>query len=286
MFTQILINSIIAGSIYTLIALGFNLTYGSAKFFNLSYGSFIIIGGYLVLYLSKTLGLNLILSIFVGLLLTSLLGAFSYRIIFQKLKKQGASNMALLVSSLGLYIVAQSLIAMIFTSKFQTLNLNIGNSKIFLFFGASISQIQVISVLASIGISMIFIILLKKTFFGKTIRAISNAEEVARIVGIPTERYIGYTFFFGSMLAGIAGVIIGIDTGLEPSQGFTYLLKGVAAAIIGGIGNIYGGMLGAYSIGFLENFGIWKNSGIWKDTITFLFLLIFLFVKSPKLIKK
>ncbi|MDP1814594.1 MAG: branched-chain amino acid ABC transporter permease [Leadbetterella sp.] len=286
MFTQILINSIIAGSIYTLISLGFNLTYGASRFFNFSHGSFIIVGGYLVLFLSKTIGLNLILSMVLGLLITGILGLMTYTLIFSKLRQWKASNMVLLISSIGIFIIIQSVVAMLFSSKFQTLSLNIGNSRIYDLFGASISKVQIISVAASALITMIFFFILRDTYFGKTMRAVSDAEEIAKIVGIPTEKYIGYTFFIGAVLAGAAGIIIGLDTGIEPSRGFSYLLKGIAASIIGGVGNVYGGLLGSYFIGLLENFGIWKNSGVWKDTIIFLFLMIFLFIKSLKTLKK
>jgi branched-chain amino acid transport system permease protein len=83
-------------------------------------------------------------------------------------------------------------------------------------------------------------------------------------------------FFIGSALAGLAGILAGYDTGLEPTMGMSLLLKGVIASIIGGIGNVYGGVLGAFLLGFVENFGIWKISGEWKDAIAFGLLIIFL----------
>lgn len=267
-------------------ALGFNLIYKVSRFFNLSYGVFVIVGGYSVYYLHKVLEMNLILSIVLGLLFTGVAGWATYRMIFQKFSKNGASNMVMLVASLGLFMIIQSIVAMIFSSKFQNLNSSVGGQKVYNLMGAAISEVQIISVLASIVATIAVFILIKYSSFGKVFKAISDNEDMAKIVGIKTEKFIGYTFFLGSFLAGIAGVIIGFDTGMEPSQGISFLLKGVIAAIIGGVGNIYGSLLGAYTIGFLENFGIWEINGVWKDTLTFVFLLIYLFIKPFKFNRK
>ena len=82
-------------------------------------------------------------------------------------------------------------------------------------------------------------LLLKKTSFGKAIRAISDDEEVAKIVGIDTNKIIGYVFFIGSAIAGWAGIMVGFDTGIEPTMGMHLLLKGVIASVVGGVGNVY-----------------------------------------------
>ena len=123
-------------------------------------------------------------------------------------------------------------------------------------------------------------LLLKFTFFGKSVKAISDDEEVSRMVGINTKFVIGIVFFIGSAIAGLAGIMSGYDTGLEPTMGMSLLLKGVIASIIGGIGNVYGGVLGAFLLGFVENFGIWKISGEWKDAIAFGLLIIFLLFRA------
>jgi len=129
-------------------------------------------------------------------------------------------------------------------------------------------------------------LVLKKTMFGKAVSAVADDEEVAKIVGINTNKIIGMVFFIGSMIAGLAGIFVGFDTGIEPTMGMSLLLKGVIASIIGGIGNIYGGVLGAFLLGFVENFGIWKISGEWKDAIAFGLLIIFLLFRPSGILKK
>src|SRR6185295_2889680 len=108
------------------------------------------------------------------------------------------------------------------------------------------------------------VLLLKKTKLGLSIMAINDDEEVAKIVGIDTNKIIGYVFFIGSCLAGLAGILYGLDTGLEPTIGLNFLLFPAMAAIIGGIKSIRGVLLGCFILALVENFGIWQISGEWR----------------------
>ena len=281
---QLILNSIIAGAIYSMVALGFNLIYGTVKFFDLGYGALAAVGGYAVFFFYKKLGLDPYLSIVLGILIAGCIGYVINKLVYQKLRERKASNMVLLVASLGVLTVLQAIIAILFSSQFQTLS--IGSSKVFEISGAVITQIQLIILLSGLAIMILLAVLLKKTLFGKAIKAIADDEEVSKIVGINTNKIIGSVFFIGSMIAGLAGILIGFDTGIEPTMGLTLLLKGVIASIIGGIGNIYGGVLGAFLLGFVENFGIWKISGEWKDAIAFALLIIFLLFRPQGILRK
>jgi len=282
---QLILNSIIAGAVYALMALGFNLIYGATKFFNLAHGVLAAVGGYVVFFLFKSNGWNLYLSVIIAILITGLVGYLIDKIIYSPLRKRKASNMVLLVASLGIFTAIQAIIAILFTSQFQTLS-GAGDSIIYQIGAGAITQTQVIILLSGLMIMAGLVLLLKYTLFGKAIKAISDDEEVAKIVGIDTNKIIGYIFFIGSAIAGWAGVLIGFDIGLEPTMGMGLLLKGVIASIIGGVGNIYGGVLGAFLLGFVENFGIWKISGEWKDAIAFGLLIIFLLFRPQGIFKK
>ena len=282
---QLVANSIIAGAIYMMIALGFNLIFGTAKFFDIGYGSLIAVGGYSVFLLYKKLGLGLPLSMILAIFFTGFIGFLINIFIYKKLRKRKASNMVLLVASLGVLTVIQAIIAMIFSSQFQTLSIG-GAGRGFEIFGAFITEFQLIIFVTGLLIAIILSVVLKKTLFGKAIKAVTDDEEVSKIVGINTDKIIGAVFFIGSMIAGLAGIFIGFDTGIEPTMGMSLLLKGVIASIIGGIGNIYGGVLGAFLLGFVENFGIWKISGEWKDAIAFGLLIIFLIFRPQGILKR
>ena len=283
---QLILNSIIAGAIYTLVALGFNLIYSTTKFFNLTHGVMAAIGGYAVFFFSKELGWPLYIGIILGIVIAGLIGWGLDKLIYLPLRKRKASGMILLVASLGAFTAIQAIIAILFTSQFQTLSLNVGVQRIYEIFGAVITQIQLIILISGLVIMGILGLILKKTMFGKAIKAVSDDEEVAKIVGINTNKIIGRVFLIGSAIAGFAGIMIGFDTGIEPTMGMNLLLKGIIASIVGGVGSLYGGVLGAFLLGFVENFGIWKISGEWKDAIAFGLLIIFLLFRPQGIIKK
>lgn len=283
---QLILNSVIAGAIYALIALGFNLIYGATKFFNLAHGVMAAIGGYAVFYFAKTLDWNFYFSVVIGILLAGIIGYGLDKLVYLPLRKRKASNMVLLVASLGAFTAMQAIIAILFASQFQILSQNVGTQKIYEIAGGIITQTQLIILISGIIIMVGLALLLKYTMFGKAIKAISDDEEVAKIVGINTDKIIGYIFFIGSAIAGFGGILVGFDTGIEPTMGLGLLLKGVIASIVGGIGNIYGAVLGAFLLGFIENFGIWKISGEWKDAIAFGLLIVFLIFRPRGIMNK
>jgi len=283
---QLILNSIIAGAIYTLVALGFNLIYGATKFFNLAHGIMAAIGGYAVFYFAKTLGLDVYVAIILGVALACLVGFGLDKFIYLPLRRRKASSMVLFVASLGAMTVLQAIIAILFSSQFKTLSQNVGTQKLFTILGGVITQTQLVILLSAALVMAGLVALLYKTQFGKAVRAISDDEEVARIIGINTNKIIGYVFFIGSAIAGLTGILVGFDVGIEPKMGLSLLLKGVIASIVGGVGNIYGGVLGAFLLGFVENFGIWKISGEWKDAIAFALLITFLIFRPRGIMNK
>jgi len=285
MLWQLIINSIIAGAIYTLVALGFNLVYGATKFFNLAHGIMATIGGYAVFYFAKTLGLDASVAIIIGVVLAGVVGFGLDKLIYLPLRRRKASNMVLLVASLGVMTALQAVIAILFSSRYKTLSQNIGTQKVFTVFGGTITQTQIVILLAAALVMAGLVALLYKTRFGKAVRAISDDEEVARIIGMDTNKIIGYIVFVGSAIAGLAGILVGFDVGIEPTMGLSLLFKGVIAAIVGGVGNIYGGVLGSFLLGFVENFGIWKISGEWKDAVAFVFLIAILILRPRGIMK-
>jgi len=283
---QIITNSIIAGAIYSIIAIGFNLIFSTVKFFDIGYGALTAVGGYSVFFLMKTLGVELWISVLAGVVIAGIFGYIIYRLVYSPLRKRKASNMVLLVASLGVFIVIQAIVAILFTSQFQTLSTNAGTQNVYNIFGGLITQTQLIILIFAVVLTLVLSFVFKKTKFGKAVKAIGDNEEVAKIIGINTQKVIGIVFVIGSAIAGLAGILIGFDTGIEPTMGMSLLLKGIIASIIGGIGNIYGGIVGGFFLGFVENFGIWKISGEWKDAIAFTLLIIFLIFRPNGILRK
>jgi len=283
---QIALNAVIAGALYSVATLGFNLVYSTTRFFDLGYGAYAATGAYAVLWLYKSLGVDIVFAIALGIIIAGLLGFAVEKIVFRQLRRRKASRTVLLIASLGVLTVIQAVIAILFSSQFQTLSKDIGDTRIYQIFGGVMTETQVLILAAGLVVMAALGFVLRYTMFGKAIRAIADDEEVAQIVGINSERIIGIVFFVSACIAGLAGIAVGFDTGIQPTIGLSILLKGVIAAIIGGLGDVYGGVLGAFLLAFIENAAAWQFAGEWKDAIAFLILIVFLLFRPQGILKR
>jgi len=275
MFSQLLINSIIAGSIYTLIALGFSLIYSTTKFFHFAHAAVYTSCPYFTYLFYSVFGLPFWGALFVAVLSSVLLGMAIDLTIYKPMRHRGATPLVLLLSSLGIYIVLQNIISMAFGDDTKTLRSGIVTEGIE-FIGARITPIQI----GIVAVSMILLLacwaLMKLTKIGTAMRAVASDPNLALVTGIDTDRTILFAFILGSLLAGIAGLLISFDVDMTPTMGMNALMMGVVAVIVGGVGSIPGAALGGFLIAFAQNFGVWKISSQWQDAIAFLVLLVFL----------
>lgn len=285
MLQQVLINGLIVGSLYALVALGFSFIFSPTKFFNLSYGALVLVGGYAAYTFSVLYGVSTWLGIPAAILLTGIAGWGTDRLVFSPLRKRNASGMIFLVASLGIFTCIQSLLALGYGSHFRSFSTKI-ETQSFHIFGGIVTPLQLfiffVVILASVSIHFF----LKITKYGKAVKAIANQVETAKVVGIPTDKIFGMTFFIGSLLAGAAGVLLAMEIGIEPSLGMGFLFKGAIASIIGGMGSLIGAVLGGFLLGFAENLGAWRFEGEWKDAIAFALLIIFLLIKPSGILGK
>ena len=151
---------------------------------------------------------------------------------------------------------------------------------------AVITPTQILILSVSIVLFAILWLIVDKTKMGKAIRAVADDPIGASVSGIYPEKVVLYAFGIGSAIAGMAGVLISLETNIEPTMGFNAILKGIIASIIGGIGSIPGAVLGGFFLGIVENLGIWKIQAGWKDTIAFAVLIVFLLLKPEGILGK
>jgi branched-chain amino acid transport system permease protein len=275
---QLILNGIIAGSIYALIAIGFTVIYRTVKFFHFAHGVVYTAGAYFAYTLIISLHLNFALSFFLSIVLAAILGIAIDRFVYYPLRQQNASNLIFLLASFGVVIFIQNLIQLIYGAQILTIRtgpIKEGHH----FIGAVITDIQILIVAVSVVLMILLWIFIQSTKLGKAMRAVSDDPVAANVVGINPERIILTSFAIGSALAGSAGILISFETNIEPTMGFSALLKGIIASIIGGIGSIPGAVLGGFFLGLAENIGIWKISAGWKDCIAFAILIIFLLLR-------
>jgi branched-chain amino acid transport system permease protein len=275
---QLLVNGLIAGSIYALVAIGFTVIYRTVKFFHFAHGVVYTAGAYLAYTLSISLSINPVLSFLSASILAGIIGIGIDRLIYFHLRRQKAPDLVSLIASFGIFIFLQSLIQLIYGAQIRTLRtgpIKEGHQ----IFGAIITDTQILILVVSCVMVVILWLFIQRTRLGKAMRAVSDDPIAASIVGIYPERIIFASFLIGSVLAGAAGILISLETNIEPTMGLSAILKGIIASIIGGIGSIPGAVLGGFFLGIAENVGIYKIQAGWKDGIAFALLIIFLLFK-------
>lgn len=275
---QFILNGIIAGSMYSLVAVGFALIYRTGRFFHFAHGVVYATGAYLAYTLVISLDINPATSFFLAAVLAGVVGVGIDRFIYKPLRKRKAPNLVFLIASFGVFIFIQNLLQLIYGAQILTIRtgpVKEGHH----FLGAVITDTQILILVTSLVLCLGLWLFVKKTKLGKAMRAVADDRIAASVVGINPERIILAAFAIGSALAGAAGILISLETNITPTMGMNAILKGIIASIIGGIGSIPGAMFGGLFLGVAENLGIWKISAGWKDCIAFAILIVFLLLR-------
>lgn len=272
---QLLVNGLIAGSIYALVASGFSLIYATNKFVHFAHGTTVTVSAYFMFALFSQLGVPFYVAAVMTIIGAGALGWLMYAALYRPLKQRGSSNAILLVASIGLMILLENLMLLIFGADVKTLNF-IEVRKGIEIGGAVITPLQIVIIAISVLLLISLWILTKKTKFGMTMRAVSDHPELARISGINADKAAAQSFMLGSSIAGLAAILIALEQNIEPVMGTGLIIKGFTGAIIGGITSLPGAVLGSYILGLAENFGIWWLPSGYKDAIAFVLLFVFL----------
>lgn len=246
---QIIINSILRAGQLGLLAVGVTMIFSILKFANFAHGEFALIGAYLTLLFIVKFKFNIITGIFFSIIITGVVGILSYKMIFKRIQKGGA--LALLIASLGLSFILKNTVRAIWGSNPRSYPISL--PKIYNFFGTRITSIQLLIIIVTVTAMFLFHIILHKTKMGKAMRATSNNILLAEACGINVDKIIIYVWFICSSFAALGGILISVETLLWPEMGEQLLLATVAATVLGGIGNIYGAIIGSLVIGFAEN---------------------------------
>jgi len=274
---QLIVNGLIAGAIYALMASGFSLVYNVLKFLHVAHGAIYVVGAFAGWWLARVVGVPLPAAIVGALVLSIIAGVLVDFVAYRPIRKKGEA--ALLMISFGVFIFVQSLVLLFFGADVKSYGLPIERGLDVA--GAIITPLQISLIAISLVTMAALHVFLKFTKAGKAIRAVADDAEVARVVGISPERTILVTFILSSLLAGVAGVLVGMEQNIEHAMGLSAVISALTAAVIGGIGNVPAAVPGGFLLGIVENVGIfWLPSG-WKAGISFALLIIFLFFR-PK----
>ena len=282
---QITINSLVKASQIALIGLSFAIIFDVVRFFHLAHAAVFTAGAYLTFLFRVTLGFPLTVSIVFSVAICSLIGLIMDVSIYKPLRRNNSPPLYLLLVSLGIYIVMQNIISMTFGDEIKTLRPGVVSEGLELF-GARITFVQILTVLACCSFLIGFEAFMKKTKIGLAMKAVANDINLATISGIDNNRVIQWTFIIGSALGGISGIFMAFDVDMAPTMGMNALMMGVVAIIIGGTRNVWGIVLGAFLVGVAQQAGAWFFGLQWQDTIAFIILLIFLIFRPEGFLGK
>ena len=282
MFIQQLVNGIILGSTYALIALGYTMVYGIIELINFAHGEIYMCGAFVALVLVVKLNIPFIIAFPLAMIAASLLGVTIEYLAYRPLRR--SSRLAALISAIGASIFLQNLALLIakarphsFPSPFAP---KIYQTSLF-----TISKLEVIILVISILLMLGLTFFIRNAKTGKAMRATAQDKDTASLMGININKIITITFAIGSALGAAAGVLVGIYfRTVTPMMGLMPGLKGFVAAVLGGIGSIPGAMLGGMLLGIAEVMGAAYISSQYRDAVAFTILILVLLFKPSGLV--
>lgn len=293
-FFQHLMNGLTLGGIYALIALGYTMVYGILKFINFAHGDILMVGSYTGLFIYNAIRGDVLgawtivaffLSMLAGMINSAILGMAIERVAYKPLRK--ATRLAPLLSAIGVSFILSNLAAWMWGTKSKKLEYPFDNSPLHI--GDVVITPHQILILVVVVVMMVALkLFVDRSRMGKAMRATSLDQDTAKLMGVQVDRIIALTFAIGSALAATAGFLIALEIKVYPSMGTMTGLKAFVAAVVGGIGNISGAMVGGILLGLVETFGV-ALLGIpygLRDTIAFVVLIVILLVKPEGLLGK
>ncbi|SMC28308.1 branched-chain amino acid transport system permease protein [Andreprevotia lacus DSM 23236] len=298
-FLQQLINGLTIGSIYALIALGYTMVYGIMQLINFAHGEVVMIGAMVTItFINLLVGMGvhlpgpllLLAGLMMAIPVSMLVGYAIERVAYRPLRR--APRLAPLITAIGLSIVLQQLASLIWGRSFRPFPA-ILETNVHDFFGASITSLQIASMLITIALLAGLFFLVERTKLGRAMRATSQNPDVAGLMGVNINTIISTTFMIGSALGAVAGVMVAANYDqAHPYMGALIGLKAFTAAVLGGIGNLAGAVVGGFLLGFIESMGsgylgTWTDGAFgsnYKDIFAFIVLIAVLVFRPSGLL--
>jgi branched-chain amino acid transport system permease protein len=284
------------GAIYALVALGYTLVYGVLNLINFAHSEVFIAGAYAVVFTLSGLGFgasvpnlgwpaiigNLLLALVVAMVVSALVALLVERIAYKPLRMRNAPRLVFLITAIGMSFIIQYAFFWWRGAVAEPSVTMFKDEDIFVVFGSTISLSSLIIVGAAILMMVAADQLIRRTRVGRGIRAVAQDPDTATLMGVNRERIIMITFVIGGALAGAAALfyVMKVPAGVQYNGGFILGIKAFTAAVLGGIGNIRGALLGGLLLGIIGNYGAWLlGSAQWIDVVSFVILILVLMVR-------
>ena len=279
LLTQLLVNGLGNGCDYALLGLGFSMIFGTTRIVHFAYGPVLAVGAYAAWILGNPLGAPLWISVLLGPAFAALAGAAVYWLGYRPFERRGMVSHSILILSLGLQIVMEAGLTLIFGAGIHT----IPNFEpaVYAIGPVVVTALQVTETIALVVVVGALTLFLKHTRYGKAILALGDDRDMARIVGIDTELVSVVVFAIGSAISAVAGIFMLLNEGATPTMGFFPVFIAFVVAVVGGLGSVSGAVAGGYLVGLVENLGLWKIPTEWQNSIAFI-LLFFVLLLRPQ----
>jgi branched-chain amino acid transport system permease protein len=289
-FLQQLVNGLTQGSVYALIALGYTMVYGILRLINFAHGDIYMLGAFSAYYTARWINaqgdpdpLKAAGVLLVAMAACGAVGFVIERFAYKPVRR--SSRLSALITAIGVSLLLENGGMLLFGADPKFFPQFIQSTNIPLGLGVTISNQQVIILVVSMVLMLGLRFIVRNTRVGKAMRAVSYSHTAAALMGISVNRIITFTFVLGSMLAAAAGVLVALQNPrIEPYMGIMPGLKAFVAAVLGGIGNIPGAVLGGLVMGVAEVMVVGYVSPTWRDAIAFVLLILILLVRPSGLL--
>ena len=271
---QLILEGIMIGAVYALAASGLTIVLGVMKVLNLAHGELMMLAMYTTYFLYSAMGVDPFLSILITMPLLFVFGVILHKAAVSRIVEAPPTNQMLV--TIGLLIFLQNLAAFLWTPDFKSL---VGyKASVITVWGLRFTNIRLMAFMTSLAITLILYFLLVRTNWGRAIRACSQDSEAARIVGIDVSQLRLTSFGLGAALAGAAGSLIASLYYVFPTVGFHYIVVAVVVVVLGGMGSVFGALLGGIMLGIVESLTSFYVAAQLKELGAFaIFILILLF---------
>lgn len=279
---QLIVNGIAVGSILALAAIGLTLTYGILKLSNFAHGDFMTLGAYLTWLTNKT-GLNIWLSMLVGAVGTIVAMLIAEYLLWKPMRDRRSSDTTLIIISIGLSLFVRNGILLLYGGSNQRYQLPVVRA---LEFGdLRIAYYRLVVVGLAIAAIIALHLILKNTKIGKAMRAVADNIDLARVSGINVESVVLWTWIVTGTLTAFAGTMYGLIAVVRPNMGWFLILPMFASVILGGIGNVYGAIAGAYIIGIAQEVSVPLLGSEYKLAVALAIMIVILLFRPQGLFK-
>jgi len=269
-----LLSGITVGFVYALVGMGFTVIYNSSGIINFAQGEFVMAGGMSMVFLLAT-GISFSSAFILAIIVTAILGIMLWKL--TDLSKD-SSQVSLIILTLGYAIFLRGLAEVVFDKELHTIPSFVGDGA-FDIYGAILSHQALLVIVVSIVIVIALYMFFKKTLLGKAMIAASDNVEAAKLMGINIKKILMLNFAISASIAAIGGALLTPMTSTNYEVGIMLGLKGFAAAIIGGLSNPFGAVLGGLILGVMETLVAGYMSSEYKDAVAFIIMLAILFFR-------